>query len=145
MKKKIGIMLWTTIIWISSIAVPLSSTYAWYNGWNWFGQQATSTIWVASANQGGSWSTWFLDFVQTAINWILWILGLITIIVLIWWGFQMVTAAWDDGKYKKWFTILKQAVVWLIMIGVSALIVNLIFSFVNTNTTTSGWSGGWQS
>jgi len=145
MKKKIGIMLWTTIIWISSAIIPLSSAYAWYNGWNWFTNQATSTIWVAEANKGGSWSTSFLDFIQSAVNWILWILGLITIIILIWWGFQMVTAAWDDGKYKKWFTILKQAVIWLIMIWVSALIVNLIFSFVNSNTTTSGWAGGWQS
>ena len=53
----------------------------------------------------------------------------------------MVTAAGDDGKYKKWFTIVKQAVVGLILIGVSALIVNLIFSFVTSNasTTSNAW------
>jgi phosphate starvation-inducible membrane PsiE len=82
-----------------------------------------------------------LDFIQSAVNWILALLGLITIIILIYGGFQMVTAAWDDNKYKKGFTIVKQAVIGLILIGVSALIVNLIFSFVNTNTTTTGWWG----
>jgi type IV secretory pathway VirB2 component (pilin) len=71
------------------------------------------------------------------VNWILALLGLITIIILIWGGFQMVTAAGDDSKYKKGFTIVKQAVIGLILIGVSALIVNLIFSFVNTNTSTA--------
>ena len=67
-------------------------------------------------------------------------LWLITIIILIYGGIQMVTAAWDDWKYKKWFTIVKQAIIGLILIWTSALIVNLIFNFVNTNTETTGWT-----
>jgi len=109
-------------------------------GQGWFGAQNTSTIWVAWAQTGGTWSTGFIDFVQAAVNWILWFLALITIIILIWGGFQMITAAWDEGKYKKWFTIVKQAVVWIILIWASALIVNLIFNFMSSNTT-AGW--GW--
>ena len=102
-----------------------------------FMNQHATTIWVAGADKGGQGDTWFISFVQSAVNWILAFLGLITIIILIWWGFQMVTAAGDNNKYQKWFTIVKQAVIGLILIGVSALIVNLIFNFVNSNAETA--------
>lgn len=88
----------------------------------------TSWLWVAWA-----WTAqgeWFIDVVKGWINWILWILGLITLVVLLWGGFQMVTAAWDDGKYKKWFTILKQAWVWLMIIWVAWFIVSIIFAVI---------------
>jgi Type IV secretion system pilin len=62
------------------------------------------------------------------------ILALITLILLLWGGFQMVTAAGDDKKYGDGFTILKQAAFGLIMIGVAWFIVSLIF-FVITLVT----------
>ena len=130
--KKLLLSMVIGILWIGSVF--LANTYA-----AWFTNQNASSIWVAWAQTGGIWNTGFIDFVQTAINWILGFLAMITIIILIWGGFQMVTAAWDEGKYKKGFTIVKQAVVWIILIWASALIVNLIFSFMNTNTTT-GWA-----
>lgn len=124
-------MLWivTALIAFGSFVLPASSFAAWFD------DQRGSTVWVAWADTGGTWSEWFIDFVETAVNWILWLLALITIIILIWGWFQMITAAWDDGKYKKWFTIVKQAVIWLILIWASALIVNLVFSFMSSNTT----------
>ena len=122
--KKWLLLIATASLWICSMILPTNAANV---GAGWFGAQNPSTIWVASADKGGQWGTGFIDFVQAAVNWILWFLALITIIILIWGGFQMITAAWDEGKYKKWFTIVKQA--------------NLIFSFMNTNTTTAGW--GW--
>jgi hypothetical protein len=47
----------------------------------------------------------------------------------------MITAAGDDGKYKKGFTILKQAGIGLVFIGVSWLIVSVIFFLLNLFTT----------
>jgi len=38
-------------------------------------------------------------------------LALIALVVLLWGGFQMVTAAGDDDKYKKGFKILQQAAI----------------------------------
>jgi len=133
MNKKLWLLLWTAIISVGSIASPMLTNAGFsdnlQNGTNINVSWAESWAW-----------TWFIDFVQKAVNWILGILWLITVVILIWWGFQMVTAAGDDGKYKKWFTIVKQAVVGLILIGVSALIVNLIFSFVSSNAdNANGW------
>jgi hypothetical protein len=58
------------------------------------------------------------------------LLALLALGVLLWWGFQMVTAAWDDNKNKKWFTILKQAGIGLIFIGLAWLIVSFFFFIV---------------
>ena len=70
---------------------------------------------------------WFIAWVQDVVNWVLWLLWLIALIVLIWWGFLMVTAAWNEERYQKWFDILKQAGIWLVMIWVAWLIISLIF------------------
>ena len=131
-KKVLGLIVASTITATTAIA-PMS-TFAVQGG---FMNQNPTQIWVAGADRGWQWDTGFVSFVQSAVNWILAFLGLITIIILIWGGFQMVTAAGDDNKYKKWFTIVKQAAIGLILIGVSALIVNLIFAFVNSNANNS--------
>ena len=68
-----------------------------------------------------------VDVVKSFVNWMLGILALIALIILIWGGFQMVTAAGDDAKYKKGFKILQQAAIGLVFIGVSWLVVSLIF------------------
>lgn len=73
-----------------------------------------------------------LTVVKSIINWALWLLALITLVLLLWGWFQMVTAAGDDGKYKKWFKILQQAGMWLLFISVSWLIVSLIFWVISS-------------
>ena len=138
MNKKLITVISTSLVASTSIALPLISTAA-AGG---FMDQRSTEIGVAGADQGGQGNEGFIWFVQSAVNRILALLWLITIIILIYGGLQMVTAAGDDNKYKKWFTIVKQAVIGLILIGVSALIVNLIFNFVNTNTQTATSSSG---
>jgi hypothetical protein len=44
----------------------------------------------------------------------------------------MVTAAGDETKYKKGFKILEQAAIGLVFIGVSWLVVSLIFRVLGT-------------
>lgn len=47
--------------------------------------------------------------IKNAINRTLGILGLIVFVLLLWGGFQMVTANGDDKKFSSGLTILKQA------------------------------------
>ena len=86
---------------------------------------ATSNVWVSGTGtaQGGK----LIDVIKTFINWALGMLALIALVVLLRGGFQMVTAAGDDGKYKKGFKILQQAAIGLVFIGVSWLLVSVIF------------------
>ncbi|EKD24877.1 MAG: hypothetical protein ACD_80C00145G0011 [uncultured bacterium (gcode 4)] len=70
---------------------------------------------------------WLITVIKTFINWALGMLALVALVILLMWGFQMVTAAGDDAKYKKGFKILQQAAVGLVFIGVSWMMVSLIF------------------
>ena len=72
--------------------------------------------------------------VKTGINWLLGMLALVALVILIWGGFQMVTAAGDDAKYKKGFKILEQAGIGLVFIGVSWLVVSVIFWLIGLVT-----------
>ena len=72
----------------------------------------------------------FLDTIKNAINWILGILATIALVVCLYGGFLMVTAAGDEKKYQKWLSVLKYAAIGLAIIGLSWLIVSVIFWFV---------------
>ena len=87
-------------------------------------------IWVAGAgvDQGGK----LIDVIKSFINWMLGMLALIALVILIWGGFQMVTAAGDETKYKKGFKILQQAAIGLVFIWVSWLVVSVIFWLLTT-------------
>lgn len=76
-----------------------------------------------------------LKTVNRTINWILGMLAVIALAVCLWGGFQMVTAAGDDGKYKKGLTILKQAAIGLIIVGISWIIVSFIFWVIGALAT----------
>ena len=65
--------------------------------------------------------------VKNFINWMLGILATIALAICIYAGFIMVTASGDDAKYKKGMTILKQAGIGLVIIGLAWLIVSVIF------------------
>ncbi len=83
-------------------------------------------VWVAWADDGVS-SEGLIWVVKSFINWMLGILSLIALMVLLFGGFKMVTAAWDETKYKDGFKVLKQAWVGLAVIWVSWMVVSLIF------------------
>lgn len=73
--------------------------------------------------------------IKNFINRVLGLLSLIALAICLRGWFQMLTASWDETKYKKWFTILKQAWLWLAIIALSWLIVSIIFRIVNKTAT----------
>lgn len=83
-------------------------------------------VWSSSGQKADT----LLGSLQKWLNWLLGILALITLFILVYGGIMMVTAAWDEDKYKKWFTILKQAAVGLIFIGMAWLFILLVFFVV---------------
>lgn len=85
----------------------------------------------ADTNQGEN----LLQVVKNFVNWMLGILGLITLIILLYGGFQMVTAAGDEEKYNAGFTILKQAGIGLVFIGLSWFVISIIFFLIGVVTS----------
>lgn len=92
---------------------------------------------VAGTNQAGNNAAndGLLRTINKAINWILGMLAVIALAICLRGGFQMVTAAGDDGKYKKGLTILKQAAIGLIIVGISWIIVSFIFWVIGAFAT----------
>ncbi len=95
------------------------------------GVKGINVWWTASATTRAE-SSSLLNTITNAVNCILGMLALIALIICLWWGFQMVTAAGDDAKYKKGMGILKQAAIGLVIIGVSWMFVSVIFWLIGT-------------
>lgn len=126
-------MMWMAAFW-SIIGVASAKTDSWASTAGLKGNTWVSWIaWVGESSR--KWSQ-LLDVIKNWINWVLGMLALITLCIVLWWGFQMVTAAGDDGKYKKGFTILKQAGIWLIIILLAWIIVSVVFWLVGS----VGWA-----
>ena len=91
----------------------------------------------------GTWNStkdWIVNIIKWVINWALGILAFIALIVLLYGWFLMVTAGWESDRYDKWFTILKQAAIWLVFIGIARFVVSIIFRLINlTAEPASTW------
>ncbi len=74
------------------------------------------------------WDT--LSLIKWIINYGLGLLWLIALVYLIIHWFMMVTAAWNDEKYKKWFQWVKYWTIALLGIWVSWFIVSLILYLI---------------
>ena len=100
---------------------------------------ASATNWAdpdGEANLVGNdqkltWSA-FLDTLKNAVNWLLGILATIALVFCLYGWFLMVTSAWDEKKYSSWLNVLKYAGIGLAIIGLSWMIVSVIFWFVGT-------------
>jgi hypothetical protein len=75
-----------------------------------------------------------LQVVRNFVNWMLGILWLIALIVLLYGGFQMVTAAGNEDRYNAGFKILKQSGIGLVFIGVAWFVVSIIFFLIGVVT-----------
>lgn len=110
-----------------------------------FGTDAggVGSIGLAGTDSAAGTGVNLLDIIKSFINWILGLLSLIALGMALYGGFQMVTAAGDDGKYKGGFKVLKQAAIGLIVVGFSWIIVSSIFwiigGFSSGGTPTSAW------
>lgn len=91
--------------------------------------------WAWTLDNSGVGAGGIVTTVKKVINWALWLLALVALIIMLRWGFNMLTAAGDEKKYGTGMTIVKQAAIGLIFIGVSWLIVSAIFYVITTITT----------
>ena len=107
--------------------------------WKATGVEGVGVSWAKDSKNGAS-STSLLDTITKAVNWVLGMLAFVALCICLWGGFQMVTAAGDDGKYKKGMTILKQAAIGLVIIGVSWMFVSVIFWIIWNAASPSAWT-----
>jgi len=135
MLKKLLLSLWVAgALWLWTLwLVSAQGTVDFEQGS--FDTSTSTTPWVATlwTDQDQWWN--LINVIKRFINWVLGILSLIVLVICLRGWFQMVTASWDEEKYKKWFKILKQAWLWLVVIWLSWFIVTIVF-WILRNTTT---------
>jgi len=85
-----------------------------------------------------------LDTIKKTINRILAILATVTLCVVMYWWFKMLTSGWDSKWYDAGWKILKNALIWLAIILLAWMIVSVVFWFVGTMSddgqTQSAWT-----
>ena len=131
-------LVWAWSLWISNA----QSLIWWWDDW-WAWDPNWDYEWQYYGYNPWAWTTWLakdniIYTIKNFINRVLWLLSLIALAICLWWGFQMLTASGDETKYKKGFTILKQAGFGLAIIALAWLIVSVIFRIVNK--TASSWT-----
>lgn len=130
--------------WLLLVTAVVAGIAIWGGVFAQFGADVggVGQIGVAGTQNAAGTGTNLLDIIKSFINWILGLLSLIALGMALYGGFQMVTAAGDDGKYKEGFKVLKQAAIGLIIVGFSWIIVSSIFwligGFSSGGTPTSG-------
>lgn len=72
-----------------------------------------------------------LAYAQNIINWTLLIVWTVALVYLLYTGFQMVTAAGDETKFKERTKKTRAAVVALLWIGLSAILINFVLYVID--------------
>ena len=82
----------------------------------------------------GNWDTDISSAINNFLTYILLFLGLIAMVLFLWAGFNILTAAWDEEKVKKGKTTMIQAAIWLFVIFFAWQLVDFIFSAAQSGT-----------
>lgn len=126
--KKTTFKLTLRIVWLWIAIIPNHIFARWF--WDTFGVSWIHTIWTEEQQEDS-----LLHTIQTAINWVLWILATITLCLVLYAWFLMLTSGGDSKKYDSWLSIIKNAAIWLAIIAISRLIVSAIFWLINGSVT----------
>ena len=118
------LILASIIISLWTVISPNNVSARWF--WDMIGVSGVNTIWTKTHQQDS-----LLHSIQTAINWVLWILATITLCLVLYAWFSIMTSWGDSKKFDTWVTIIKNAAIGLAIIAVSWLIVSLIFYLIN--------------
>lgn len=120
--------LYWIMIWMSMLSLGILPSFSFAS---WFGDDPLDLvpgIDVIKTNEEPSSS--LLDTIKSTINWVLWILATIALVICMYAWFKMLTS-WGDSKwYDSGVNILKNAALWLVIIGLSWLIVSAIIWFI---------------
>jgi hypothetical protein len=57
-------------------------------------------------------------------------LYLIAVLYWLWWGFNILTAGWDEEKVKNWKKVIINALIWLVVIFLVSTIVEFLIKAI---------------
>lgn len=98
---------------------------------------------VTSNSEAGKlkWNSWdnMVTIIESIVAYVVWLLYLIAVIVVLYWGFLILTAGWDEEWVKKWKKAIVNGAIWLVVIFLaSSLVTWLVGLFWWTGSATWG-------
>lgn len=125
----------STINWTDNMENPLNDWAFWIVNWEWWNGQLSWLVWTdQKITDYSNALSKILKTIQNIVNYALWLIGVIALIYMIVHGFMILTAAWDDGKVKKWFKWIKNALLAISWIWLSWIIISFIIWLIKTLT-----------
>jgi len=105
---------WLVLVWLNNVVSAIDFDKNWNAEWgdlSWTSKPLNEVIadWMA---------------------YLVWFLYLVAIIMMIYGGFNILTAAWDEEKVKKGKTILMQAVGWLIVVFIANSVITWLINWL---------------
>ena len=114
-----------SIMWLLVLPLNCFASFDWSFG-SMVGVKWVNVRWTQDKQNDS-----LIHVIQKWINWVLGMLAFISLCLVLYAWFLMLTSGWDSKKYDKWLSIIKYVAVWLAVIAVSRLIVSLIFYVIN--------------
>lgn len=135
--RKVLFSLWAFgLLWAGSLGLVNATAT---NVWGVPTQNTTGWYCVGNGCLDNTWDRTLLQSAVTLVNRVMSMLSIVALVALLIWWYRMITANWDEGKYKKWLTVLKQAAIWLLIIWLSWAIIRIIFRFINKSNSNTGY------
>jgi ABC-type multidrug transport system fused ATPase/permease subunit len=111
MKKSLYALAWTSLLMLNeaNAALPAQQT----------------------PNTNLQWTTNTADTaIQNIISNVITFLYIIAVIYWLWWGFNILTAGWDEEKVKNWKKVIINALIWIVVIFLASSIVNFVLNSI---------------
>jgi hypothetical protein len=93
-----------------------------------FGAGLSSLKGVAGENKLATNKTSTKEILQTGVKWLLSLVGTIAVISLLYGGYLYISSQGDEGNVEKAKSILLYSVIGILLIGLSAIIVNVVIN-----------------
>jgi hypothetical protein len=119
-------------LFVAVLSCPIISYTNGFAFWDMFG-----VPWVGLYGTEQKQEDSLLLTIKKAINYVLALLSFVCLCLVIYAGFLMLASGWDSKKYDTWINIIKNAAIWLAIIGLSWLIVSLIFYVIQWSIGTN--------
>jgi len=105
---------WLVLVWLNNVVNAIDFDK------NWNAEQS-DLAWTSKPLN---------EVIADWMAYLVWFLYLIAIIMMIYGGFNILTAAWDEEKVKKGKTILMQAVGWLIVVFIANSVITWLINWL---------------
>ncbi len=88
-------------------------------------------LWNDKVQQWMKWTDNTADVaVQNLVGTLATFLTILAVLYALYWGFNILTAGWDDEKVSKWKTILIQALLWLLVIWLAYSVISWLVKLI---------------